>query len=118
MCDKNIYATDAFTELDENYFDITTEPEKIAEKQAKAVSLVAQIEKKMYEMLSYTEKYNKAGKEAATSSLADTKLVMDYSVDTFLNTYGYSQVFNANYIDLKRKIGKVIITQLPTVVAN
>jgi hypothetical protein len=64
-------------------------------------------------MISYSKKYNKAGKESVAKNLKDLVLSIDPSVNTFLNTYGYSQVFNAGYIDLKSKLGMVVVGKLP-----
>jgi len=66
-------------------------------------------------MINYSKDFNKDEKEAVVKGLQDLTLIMDTSVNTFLNTYGYSQVFNAGYIDLKMKIGKVIITKTPNI---
>jgi hypothetical protein len=115
LCDKNSYSTAAKNELAKDYFKIDTDSTKIAENQAKAVNIIAKIEEVAYAMLSYSRDYNKAGKEGVTTSLQDLVLVLDPTVNTFLNTYGLAQVFNSGYLDLKKKVGRVIVCKLPTV---
>jgi hypothetical protein len=116
LCNQNAYADTAKNELDKDYFKIDTDSNKIKENQSKALNIIAKIEEVAYEMISYSRKFNKSGKEAVTASLKDLVLTMDPTVNTFLNTYGLAQVFNSGYLDLKQKIGKVIVAKLPTVV--
>jgi hypothetical protein len=87
----------------------------LAGNQAKAVNFIAKVEETAYNMISYSKDYNQAGKEAVVKGLKNLTLILDAGANTFLNTFGYSQVFNAGYIDLKMKLGKVIITKLPNI---
>jgi len=115
LCDKNSYPVVARNELPKDYFKIDTDGNKAKENQAKALSIIARIEEVAYEMISYSTDYNKDGKESVTTTLKDLILVLDPTVNTFLNTFGLSQAFNSGYLDLKKKLGKVIIAALPVV---
>ena len=116
MCnDENYKDGTARLEFAKDYFkiDATPTPAKLGEYQARALKVVSDIEKMLYRFLEYSDKYNADGKEAVTKSLANITLIIDPAVNTFLNIYGLSQSFNAGYLDLKQKVGKVIIKKLP-----
>jgi hypothetical protein len=45
-------------------------------------------------------------------------MVIEPEIDTFLNVYGLSQSFNAGYLKLTNKVGKVIVAKLPKIKEN
>jgi hypothetical protein len=113
LCNKENYATDAWIELDKDYFKIETAADKVLECQAKAISFIARVEELIYSFLEYSTKYNKAGKEAVSKSLQNLTIIFHPIVNTFLNTFAYSGAMNVSYIELRNKVGKVIIKKLP-----
>jgi hypothetical protein len=56
LCNKNNYSDNAKHELDKDFFKVDTDGSKMAENQAKALSIIAQIEEIAYDMLSYSNK--------------------------------------------------------------
>jgi len=67
----------------------------------------------LYNFLEYSDKYNKLGKEAVSKSLLNMTLIFHPKVNAFLNTYAYSGAFNVSYIELRQKVGKLIVKKLP-----
>lgn len=113
ICNKENYGTDAFIELEKDYFEIDTDPEEAHKCQARALKFIADVENMCYNFLEYSTKYNQSGKEAVTKSLQNITIIFHNKVNTFLNTYAYSGAFNVSYIELRNKIGKVIVKKLP-----
>jgi hypothetical protein len=114
ICDKRNYKDNtAFIELDKDYFKIDTDPQKALECQARALKFIADVENMCYNFLEYSKDYNIAGKEAVTKALQNITIIFHHKVNTFLNTYAYSGAFNVSYIELRNKVGKVIVKKLP-----
>jgi len=85
----------------------------LEEKRERAYKFIHLVEEKLYSMKNYSRDFNKAEKEAVLSSLKQTIAIFDYSVNTFLNTFGYAPTYNVNYVDLQQKVGKLVVTNLP-----
>jgi hypothetical protein len=114
ICDKANYKDDTgFIELDEGYFDISTDHTEIGACQARALAFITDVERKAYDFLEYSKDFNQADKEAATKSLKNITMIFHPRVNTFLNTYAYSSAQNAGYIELRQKLGKLIVKKLP-----
>jgi hypothetical protein len=115
LLDRNNYSDGSFEELPKDFFKVETDPSKTLACQAKALNFIAKVESRAYKFLEYTDKYNLRGKdgvEAVSPSLKFLTLILDPSANTFLNIYGYSSAFNVGYLDLKQKLGKVIVKRL------
>jgi hypothetical protein len=113
LCDKTAYSESAKIELPSNYFN--NDNDTLKRKQEKALKLVADIEKRCYELSNYSKDFNKAGEEAVVANLQELIMVIEPEIDTFLNVYGLSQSFNAGYLKLTNKVGKVIVAKLPKI---
>jgi hypothetical protein len=98
--------------LPKDYFKIDVDPAKTRDCQARALNFIAKIEQRAYKFLEYTDKYNKEGKEAVSAGLKSLTLILDPTANTFLNIYGYSSAFNVGYLELRQKLGKVIVKKL------
>jgi len=112
LCDKSHYSEGGWEELPRDYFKVDTSGKATLDCQARALSFINKIETRAYKFLEYTDKYNKESWEAVTPSLQFLTLILDPSVNTFLNTYAYSSAFNVSYLELKQKIGKIIVKRL------
>jgi hypothetical protein len=113
ICNKENYADDAWIEVDKDFFEIKPEPEEALKCQAKALWFINKVETMLYNFLEYSDKYNKLGKEAVSKSLLNMTLIFHPKVNAFLNTYAYSGAFNVSYIELRQKVGKLIVKKLP-----
>src|SRR5436309_3034065 len=114
MCDKTNYKeTTGFIALAKDYFKIETDPTLIGACQARALAFITEVERKAYDFLEYSTDFNQAGKEAATKSLKNITMIFHPRVNTFLNTYAYSSAQNVGYIELRQKLGKLIVKKLP-----
>jgi len=118
MCDKNNYKdATGFRELDKDYFELSTDPTKTLDCQARALKFIAEVETICYNFLEYSKDYNTAtDKEAVTKSLQNITIILHHKVNTFLNTYAYSGAFNVSYIELRQKVKKVIVRDCPDLI--
>lgn len=115
MCDKQNYKADtAFIELDKDYFKVSADEKEALKCQARALKFINDVETMCYNFLEYSKDYiSVADKEAVTKSLQNITIIFHPKVNTFLNTYAYSGAFNVSYIELRGKVGKIIVKKLP-----
>ncbi|CAG8683865.1 12369_t:CDS:2, partial [Racocetra fulgida] len=84
-----------------------------AQANSKTLFVIHMIDTKAYEMIEYSNKFNKAEKILVCRSMKDIILILHLKIHSLISIYGYSEAFNIKYLELESKFNRVIIKHLP-----